>query len=67
MIEAQWSAAKSAAKEGLLTDVGYDDGQGNQINYFQDIKTRAEELAQKKINNSQRGFLNDNIDNNNQE
>ena len=33
--------------------------------YFQDIKTRAEELAQKKINNSQRGFINDNIDNNN--
>ena len=58
---------KSKAKEGLLTDVSYDDGEGNQINYFQDIKIRAEELAQKKINNSQRGFLNDNIDNNNQE
>ena len=56
----------SKAKEGLLTDT-YDDGEGNQINYFKDIKIRAEELAQKKINNSQRGFLNDNINNNNQE
>ena len=67
LIEAQWSAAKSAAKEGLLTDTAYDDGEGNQINYFKDIKVRAEDLAQRKINNSQRGFINDNINNNNQE
>ena len=67
LIEAQWTAAKSAAKEGLLTDTAYDDGEGNQTNYFQDIKVRAEDLAQRKINNSQRGFINDNINNNDQE
>ena len=64
MIQAAWTSAKKEAKEGLLADVGYDDGQGNLTNYFQDIKTRAEELAQKNINNSQRGFINDNINDN---
>ena len=51
-----------------MTDTFYDDGEGNQVNYFKNIELRGIEAANKKIQNSQRGFIaNDNIDNNNQE
>ena len=63
----EWNDAKAEAKKGLLTDTDYDDGFGNKTNYFQNIKTRAEELRDKEINNSQRGYINDNINNDNQE
>ena len=67
LLRKEWNDAKAEAKKGLLTDTEYDDGFGNKTNYFQDIKKRAEELRDKEISNSQRGYINDNINNNDQE
>ena len=66
LIQNAWSAAKSQAKADLFKDVNYDDGEGNQVNYFQNIKTRAEQLRDKEIAGSQGGFqVNDNFNNDN--
>ena len=67
LLRKEWNDAKAKAKEGLLTDTEYDDGFGNKTNYFKNIKKRAEELRDTEISNSQRGYINDNINNNDQE
>ena len=65
LIKTEWQDAKSLAKKALLSDIEYDDGTGGKVNYFQNIKTRAEELRNQEILNSQQGYINDNINNNN--
>ena len=68
-IRAAWQDAKKEAKAALLSDTDYDDGLGGTVNYFKNIEQRANELVNKNIANSQRGYINtnDNINDNNQE
>ena len=65
LIKANWSKAKTQAKTLFMMDKEYDDGSGGKINFFQNIKTRGEDLRDNEILNSQRGYINDNINNNN--
>ena len=65
LIKANWSKAKTQAKTLFMKDTEYDDGSGGKINFFQNIKTRGEDLRDNEILNSQRGYINDNINNNN--
>jgi len=65
LIKANWKKAKTQAKTLFMMDKEYDDGSGGKINFFQNIKTRGEDLRDNEILNSQRGYINDNINNNN--
>ena len=65
LIKKEWQDAKSLARDALLTDKDYDDGQGGTVNYFKDIEVRANQLRDQEILNSQQGYMNDNINNNN--
>ena len=65
LIKANWSKAKGKANKMLMEDKVRDDGSGGKINFFQNIRDRANEIRDNEILNSQRGYINDNIDNNN--
>lgn len=63
MIRQTWNDSKNWAKQGLLTDQFYDEGD-QKVNHFKNIAARAEELRDKQIKNSQGGFtVNDNLNN----
>ena len=50
--------AKEEAKKMLLDPrTTFKDDQGNQVNFFNDIKIRAENLRNKQMINAQRGML----------
>ena len=63
LIKANWSKAKRKANDMLMEDKVRDDGSGGKINFFQNIRDRANEIRDNEILNSQRGYINDNIDN----
>ena len=58
LIQQEWSASKEEAKKMLLDPrTTFQDDQGNQVNFFNDIKIRAENLRNKQMINAQRGML----------
>ena len=58
LIQQEWSASKEEAKKMLLDPrTTFQDDQGNQVNFFNDIKIRAENLRNKQMINTQRGML----------
>ena len=64
LIKANWNSAKSAAFEELKknqsrTITRGDTGEEITVNFGMDLESRATELALKEIQNSQRGFVNE--------
>jgi len=67
-IRQEWQDAKSIAKEFLLNpDEGYyeqknDNGEIERVTYLSEIKSKAEDLRDSEIANSQMGYINQNIE-----
>ena len=63
LIKANWNSAKSAAFEELKKNtnrkITNKDGEEITVNFGMDLTSRATELALKEIQNSQRGFVNE--------
>jgi len=68
LIRQEWQDAKSQAKKFLLNpDEGYyeqknDKGEIERITYLSEIKSKAEDLRDSEIANSQMGYINQNIE-----
>jgi hypothetical protein len=69
LIKANWNSAKTRAFEELKKNqkrkITNKDGEEIEVNFGIDLTNRATELALSELENSQRGYINDNINNNN--
>ena len=65
LLQNAWKAAKGEARDALLSDTFYDDGEGNKVNFFLNIKERGEELRDKDLAGQQGGYRVDDYFNNN--
>ena len=61
LIKANWKKAKTKAGGMLMEDKVRDDGTGGKINFFKNIRERGNEIRDNEILNSQRGYINENI------
>jgi hypothetical protein len=69
IIKQNWNSAKTTAFEELkknqIRKITNKDGEEIEVNFGADLEQRAYDLAINEMENSQRGYINDNLNNNN--